>query len=212
MLLVSGSTRSVSQLAGRYPERLGHLLTPKNRNAIAALEATCLWWAADNGCFHGLDEAAFRRMLGRVAGRPRLLWVVCPDKVADARTTLKLFDVWEPELRAAGVPVAFVGQDGQEDLEVPWGRCDCLFVGGSTRFKLSLAAADLMHEAKARGKRVHVGRVNSLRRMTAMMDRGADSIDGSSASMYGDKYIHKYLRWLTHLENQPVMFAEDGEL
>lgn len=207
MLLVSGSTRTVRGLAGRYPDHLGHLLTPKNRNGMASLLSTGLLWAADNGCFNGLDDRAFRRLLGRVAGQPRLLWVACPDRVGDARVTIELFDQWEPELRAAGIPVAFVGQDGQEDFEVPWGMCECFFVGGSTEWKLSLTAADLMAEAKRRGKWVHVGRVNSLKRMRAMHDRGADSIDGSSASMFGDVYARKYLRWLVGLERQPTLFG-----
>lgn len=194
MLLVSGSTRSVQKLASRWPNHLGHLLTPSNRNGMESLLSTGLWWAADNGCYQGLDVARFRRMLSRITGCPRLLWVVCPDRVADARETLKMFDHWHTEVARVG-PVAFVAQDGQEDLELPWDDFACLFVGGSTDWKLSKAAQDVAAEAKGRGKWVHLGRVNSRRRLRYAWAMQADSTDGSSASMFGDKYIHKYLRW-----------------
>src|SRR5438132_1322729 len=87
-LLISGSTCSVCDLAGRYPHRLGHLLTPKNRNGMAATLATGLPHACDNGAYRGFEPERFRRLLKRIAGQPRCLFVVCPDVVADARATL----------------------------------------------------------------------------------------------------------------------------
>lgn len=175
-ILISGTTKSLGRAIAKAPEHFGCLLTPSNRNAPAWCVRSGLPWAADNGCFHGLDAPAFCRMLSRVAGLPRLLWVVCPDVVADAAATLERFEEWKPELRAAGVPVAYVGQDGQEDLPVPWDRFACLFIGGSTRWKLSEASADLMREAKARGLWVHMGRVNSRRRLEAAYRAGCDSV------------------------------------
>lgn len=205
MLLVSGSTRTVRDLAETRPERLGHLLTPRNRNSVASLVRTGLPWAVDNGAFSGFDADAFRSLVRRAAGQPRLLWVVCPDVVADARATLDLFDQWQPELSGMGLPVAFVLQDGQEDLSLP-ADFDCLFIGGTTEFKLSEAAADLVTEAKGRGAWVHMGRVNSLKRMRHAQAIGCDSIDGSSASMFGDKYIHRYLIWLAQLDRERLLF------
>jgi hypothetical protein len=205
MLLVSGSTRSVARMANSYPLRLGHLLTPANRNSVQSIVSTGMAWAVDNGAFAGFDAMRFRSLVKRVAGQKGLLWVVCPDVVADAQRTLELFDLWRYELIESAVPLAFVGQDGLEDYEVPWGGFSCFFIGGSTRWKLSQAAADLAHEAKARSKLVHMGRVNSRRRIVIAHDLGCDSIDGSSASMFGDKYIHKYLQWISQLERQPLL-------
>lgn len=206
MLLVSGSTATWSRLSRANNDLIGHLITPKNRNTHSVF-GTGLRWAADNGCFHGLEADGFRRMLAKIKGRPGCLWVVCPDVVADAKATLARFGEWALEVRSAGHPVAFVGQDGIEDLAVPWSEFDCWFVGGTTRFKLSAASAGLMHEAKARGKWVHVGRVNSLRRMLWCHDNGADSVDGSSMSMFGDKYITAFCRWLRRLHEQPLLFG-----
>jgi hypothetical protein len=208
MLLVSGSTATVRRLAAANRAHLGHLLTPSNRNAASVFD-TGLAWACDNGCYRGLDAPAFRRLLARVKGRPGCLWVVCPDRVADASETLRLFTQWAAEVRAAGHPVAFVGQDGAENSDIPWAEFDCWFVGGSTSWKLSRASADLMHEARRRGKRVHVGRVNSLRRMTWAFDSGADSVDGSSMSMFGDHYIAAFCAWSKRLASQPVLFGRD---
>lgn len=206
ILLVSGSTRTVRGLAQRWPHRLGHLLTPSNRNSVASLLNTGLPWAADNGAFSGFDAQRFRRFLGRITLQPRCLFVVCPDVVADARATLARFGEWVLEVRASGQPVAFVGQDGAEDMDLPWNDFDAWFVGGSTRWKLSQASAGLCAEAKWLGKWVHMGRVNSLRRMQAAFDMGADSIDGTAASMFGDKYIHAFCRWIDRLHQQPTLF------
>lgn len=208
-LLVSGSTATVRGLAGRWPSRLGHLLTPANRNAPSSLLATGLPWAADNGCFGGLDGPAFRRMLSRIAGLPRCLFVVVPDAVGDARATLSLFGEWAEEVAAAGQPLALVGQDGAEDLDIPWGRFDAWFIGGSTGWKLSAASADLSAEAARRGKWLHMGRVNSLRRMRIAHSFGCDSIDGSSASMFGATYIEKYCRWIDGIVSQGTLFTDD---
>jgi hypothetical protein len=205
-LLVSGSTRTVARCARLWPRHLGHLLVPGNRNRPDSLLATGLPWACDNGAFAGLDVVAFRRMLGRIAGVPGCLWVAVPDVVGDARATLGLFDGWRAEVAAAGHPLALVGQDGAEALALPWGAVGCLFMGGSTRWKLSAAAADLCGEAKRRGLLVHVGRVNSLRRLQAARDMGADSVDGSSASRWGEAHVPRFCRRLAQLCGQPVLF------
>lgn len=204
LLLVSGSTRSVRECAGRYPDRLGHLLTPSNRNSVASVVNTGLWWALDNGSFSGFDPVLFRRRLGVVRGEPRCLFVVAPDVVARARETIRLWMRWCADLAECGQPAAFVFQDGQEDLEIP--EAEAYFIGGSTRWKLSSAAADCARYAKTRGAWLHMGRVNSRRRMAHAIELGCDSIDGSSASMFGDTYIPKYMKWLTHLETQRVLF------
>lgn len=203
ILLVSGSTKSVSRLAGQSGGRLGHLLTPKNRCGVRYVLQTGLPWAVDNGAFNCWNPVAFRRLLGRVERKPRLLFIACPDRVGDARATLELFDAWADEVAAAG-PVAFVAQDGQEALPVPWERFSALFVGGSTAWKLSKAAQDLSAEAKRRGKWLHVGRVNSKRRMRFCWSMKADSIDGSSASMFGNIKIPKYLDWLGQMMPWPA--------
>lgn len=206
-ILVSGATKAVRRLATTYPDHLGVLLTPADWHATESILSTGLAWAADNGCFGGLDDKAFRRMLNRIAGLPRLQWVVCPDQVADAGATLRLFDEWEPVLRSHGVPIAFVAQNGQEKFDVPWDRFDALFLGGAetadgAEWKLSQAAIGLASAAKAKGKLLHVGRVNSLRRLKMTYDMGADSVDGSSLSKWANTYLEQFLGVTRQLECQ----------
>jgi len=67
---------------------------------------------------------------------------------------------------------------------VPWGRFQALFVGGSTRWKLGPHAATLIREAKWCAKWVHVGRVNTLRRIAWCKALGVDSIDGSGFARF----------------------------
>ena len=203
-LLVSGATRSLARAVAEYPDAFGKLLTPANRNSLAWAGADGRPWAVDNGCFHRFDEARFRRLVARAAGKPGLLWVAAPDVVADARATLARWSEWAPELRAAGVPLAFVGQDGAEDLPLPWEDMAALFVGGSTRWKLSQASADLGLEAKRRGLLLHMGRVNSRRRLLAAYGRGCDTVDGTGMSKWGDRHLPKFARWLAEIQGYPA--------
>lgn len=216
LILVSGSTRDGARAAGTVGG-VGVLLTPANRNSVASVVRTGLPWGIDNGAFSGFDPDAFRRLVGRSAGMPRLLWVVCPDVVGDARGTLELWGVWAPVLRSAGVPVAFVLQDGQESLPLP--DADCYFIGGSTEFKLSRSAAGLAEEGKRRGAWVHMGRVNSLRRLRIAHGFGCDSVDGSGYSRFAavaaskgrtDMMLERHLRFVRDLERerreQPLLF------
>jgi len=81
-------------------------------------------------------------------------------------------------------PIAFVAQDGQERLPVPWEHFEALFVGGSTQWKLGPHAAALIREAKRHDKWVHVGRVNTLRRIEWFKALEVDSIDGSGFARF----------------------------
>lgn len=170
-LLVSGSTASVARMQ-KHRDRLGILLTPRNRNSVDAVLGTGLPWACDNGAFSGFAPQSFWRLCERAAGQPRLLWFACPDVVGDAVQTLQWFAEWSPAMHRIGLPVALVAQDGLECRDVPWSEFTCLFIGGSTAWKLSHAAWDLASEAKRRGKLVHMGRVNSLRRMRVAQGGG----------------------------------------
>lgn len=195
-LLVSGATPAVRTWYVRRPERLGVLLTPGAGLVRSMLDGT-IPFAADNGCFKGLDASAFLRLLAFLAGCPhRPLFVVAPDVVADAAATLSRFGVWAPVIRSLGLPVALVGQDGLTSDVVPWGGLDAYFVGGSTEWKLSEPSRRLVEAAKAAGKHVHMGRVNSLKRIRWAAEWGCDTIDGTGFSWFSDVRIPKAIRWM----------------
>jgi hypothetical protein len=162
--------------------RMGWLLNPRAGASIRTIVQSGMLWACDNDCFKQLHRSAYLKMLRRVSDQPRLQWVVAPDVVGDAEKTIARFRLWLPTLRYYRLPVAFVAQDGQEDLPVPWNEIACLFIGGSTEWKLSPMAAALIREAHARGKWVHVGRVSTDNRIGHFDTLPVDSIDTTAAS------------------------------
>lgn len=115
--------------------------------------------------------------------RSRCLFAVCPDIVGNAKRTLEIFHHQDHWLRDLWPP-ALVAQNGMEDLEIPWHDLQCLFIGGVDPWEDSDAVADLVREAKLRGKWVHVGRVNTPERFEHFLRLGADSCDGSGVSRY----------------------------
>lgn len=198
MLLVSGATKTTARLAS--DPRLGTLLVPGNGNKPAGKP-----WACDNGAFAGFREKAFRKMLGKMRGLPGCLWVAAPDVVCDAPGTRALFDKWEPVIREMGFPVAFVAQNGLTIDTAPWDRLDCLFIGGDDAFKLGPEARELAAEAKRRGKLVHMGRVNTLRRMRYAYEIGVDTIDGTQFSRFAERWLKWGLDGMASIEAQTLM-------
>lgn len=194
-ILVSGGTATLRRCLPEWAAGLGHLTSPATGSAVESMLATGLPWAADNGAFAGFEPGAFARMVEKVAGQPRLLWLACPDVVGDAAGTLRLFEEWMPQLRWR-VPLAFVLQDGQESLPVPWRYLAAVFVGGSTRWKVGGAAARLVEQAKRHGLLAHMGRVNSLRRIRTAIDFGCDTIDGGQFSRWGDVKLERGCQWV----------------
>ena len=140
-------------------------------------------FAIDNGAFAQFEPEAFRSLLKRESDSRNLCrFVAVPDIVANARRTLEVFDAWHEELN--NWPLAFVAQDGQEALPIPWSFVSAIFIGGTTSFKLSHAARDIIKTAKAIGKWVHAGRVNTPARFEYFESLGADSIDGTGLAQY----------------------------
>jgi hypothetical protein len=105
-----------------------------------------------------------------------------------------------PQIRKLGYPAALVAQDGLESLEVPWSDFDVLFLGGSTGWKLGEHAAALTAKAVSQGKWVHMGRVNSFKRITYAKQIGCTSSDGTYISFGPSKNLPKVLSWLERLE------------
>jgi hypothetical protein len=171
-------------LANPRPD-LGLMLSPGMGNNVAPLQF--FPYALDNGCYAQGDSFDAGDWLEWLAGlrryRERCLFAVAPDVVGDARATLERSTPYLPTVRQLGYPVAFVTQDGCRSDLVPWDGFDVLFVGGSDAWKLGEASWQIVAEAKARGRTVHMGRVNSFRRLRACAVSGVDSADGT------------YLRW-----------------
>lgn len=201
MLYLSGAVRPELPALG-----VGYMLTPMmgNRPDLSGAQ-----FGIDTGCFANPAAYSDGRYLDYLAelapDRKRCLFATAPDVVGDAVATLAKSLPVLPLLRAAGYPAALVAQDGLEGMDVPWDAFDCLFVGGTTVWKLSEATYALAREAKRRGKWVHQGRVNSLRRLRAAAMGGYDSADGTFLKFAPDKNLPRVLRWLHDLRTRPAL-------
>jgi hypothetical protein len=189
MILVHASPKT---LAPYRTENLGVLCSPRCVYADDIQE----WpWAADNDAFSKWDEGRYRDMLVRLRGRKGCLFVTAPDVVGDATHTLRKFEQWWDTLDDLDQPIAYVGQDGH-DFAPYWDYFDALFIGGTTEWKMGPQAAQLILEAKERGKWVHMGRVNSYERGRYARWLGCDSIDGTQFSWFRDTKLPAYLNSL----------------
>lgn len=180
-LLVCSAPLSIVAEVGmdEYKAHFGLLTTPRSGHTPRTAVNLGVPWAMDNDAFSGFSAEAFIKMMRRYQGIQGCKWVAVPDVVGDAKATLKRFYQWQPAVTYFGFPSALVAQDGLEDLPIPWGMFDCLFIGGSTEWKLGAVAAGIIREAKRREKWVHMGRVSSVRRFRYSQNLNCDSADGS---------------------------------
>jgi hypothetical protein len=126
--------------------------------------------------------------------------------IGHARPTLELFHKHVGLVKELGFPVAFVAQDGIEEMldEVPWAEIDAIFLGGSDDFKIGEAGRIVTARAKAEGKLVHMGRVNSERRLTIANSWDCDTADGTYLRFGPDENLPKLLSWLDAIAPEPM--------
>jgi hypothetical protein len=196
---------------------LGVLIQPDTAS-IAHKLASFPYYAVDNGCFakgEQFDAAAYLDWLAVIGARrdaELCLFATAPDVVGDAAATLARSIDFLPKIRAAGLPAAFVAQDGSEaDGMIPWSAIDAVFIGGSTEWKLSPAAAEVVSQAKRRGKWVHMGRVNSLRRLKLAAEWGVDSADGTMLAFGPTAGLAKLVAWLGEINDYSYGYRGDDE-
>jgi hypothetical protein len=168
-------------------------------------------WAADNGCFtnpDAFDVGRYRRWLD-ARDRYTCLFVTAPDWVGEWCSTLDRYYEVAETLRADGWKVALVAQDGlQLYLDViDWSGIDALFLGGSTEWKLSADAADLVRDARSAGLWCHMGRCNSRRRLRVAHDMGCDSADGTFLAHAGGQGLAEVRGWLETLVIQTDLLS-----
>lgn len=204
MLYLANASSPGARDAMRTGE-IGMICTPaEGRDPLTGVS-----WGADNGCFgKGYPGApSWLSWLARLAEHAeRCLWATAPDIVGDAAATLHRSRPHLPAIRALGYPAALVAQDGLEHLTVPWSTFDVLFIGGSTEWKLGPAAAGLVADAHDRGKRVHMGRVNSRRRFSYAEHLGCHSADGTFLAFGPDTNLPRLLSWT----RQGALFTNPG--
>lgn len=193
----------------RFPmEGFGMLINPKWVTVPPGVRNEGRIWALDNGAFNNrFNPTKFNAALERLKPyREKCLFIVAPDVLADSTETRRLWDEWAPRLE--GWPLAFVAQDGQTPEQMP--DCDWLFVGGTTEYKLGPDARSLIAWSRARDIRVHVGRVNTWRRMRYFKMLGVETMDGTLLCYGIDTHKQKVCDWVGILRAQGMLFEEGG--
>ena len=205
-ILISGGCReTIAHIAKTCPHLrryMGWMNSPRHCYSIQTLRKIgCTSMCLDNAAYSNFCPDAYSRMLDKWADAPiPVEWVTIPDVVGNAALTNTLFDKWQDRIFA--FPRAYVAQDGAEDLELPWDDFKCLFIGGTTGWKLSQSAESVVKEGKRRGKVIHMGRVNSQKRMRYAFQLGCESVDGTGYSKYNKKELRKALEYVHFLHNE----------
>lgn len=142
-------------------------------------------WAYDNGAYkdwtagRNFNVQAYERDLERLAAMEgaRPDFAVAPDVVAGGPKSLDLSLAWAPRI-AHLAPLYLAVQDGMSegDVAAVVGPFAGLFVGGSLEWKVRTGGTwvALAHHL---GRRCHIGRVGTERRLRWARRIGADSID-----------------------------------
>lgn len=205
--------------------------------------ADWVWYAADNGCYGGKfpgGDAWLDWLTRLVTGREhRCLFAVAPDVFNPAlredmgSVSLRQSRMFLCDVRALGVPVALVAQNGLTPDMVPWDEIDWIFLGGcryclhcdwwpdfstlrgntcpqcskpTEEWKESPAAHKLAMAAREHGKRVHMGRGNSGRRWALAEVFGCKTMDGTFITFGPAKNLPRARKWWARAS----LFAEDG--
>jgi hypothetical protein len=213
MIYLSGADNALWRAAAAS-EDIGLIASPDMCGSIRKV-SMYRYWAADNACFahaQDFDWVAFLRWLSALERlQETCLFVAAPDVVGDWAATLVRSMPALPILRAMGWVAAIVLQDGATPEQVPWGDCDAVFVGGTTRWKLGQQAESCCRTARTRGKWVHMGRVNSARRLAIARQFGCDSVDGTFVARGPRFNAPRMLAWLRDANAQmSLRFAQTG--
>lgn len=186
MICYATQTGNIRNLAALRANGWRLLVSPKNGHSKVNGDFRYgvdngAWWAYQNK--QSFDSAAFERVLVKFGDRAD--WIVLPDIVAGGLASLAFSLSWVDRVQRHGRLMLLPVQDGMAvgDVRPHLSERVGIFIGGGTEWKLAMMAAwgELAAEI---GCYLHVGRVNTERRIALCAAAGADSFDGTSASRY----------------------------
>lgn len=146
-------------------------------------------YALDNGAWTAFqqgtrfDESAFLRAVDAVGEKAD--WIVIPDIVAAGKRSLDYSLAWLQRMKSLPTPLLLAVQDGMtpDDVRDYLSPAVGIFVGGSSTWKEQTAVM-WGKLSRRRNCRLHIGRVNSQRRISICAAAGANSFDGTSATRF----------------------------
>jgi len=159
-------------------------------------------WAFDNGAFKDwtaqkpFNEDRYLRDLDYLWLQQNVQpdFIVAPDIVAGGGRSLKFSLEWLPKLLPHKRPVYLVVQDGMEpaDVKAELDPFAGVFVGGSHEWKLK-TARDWTDFAHLNGRKCHIGRMGTEKKVRAALRWGVDSID-SCLPLWSQGNLERFLR------------------
>lgn len=188
-------------LSGAIVDELPAMITPRMRQRPGPDQL----WAADNGRYASPGDYTDAGYLDWLARMPvdRCLFATAPDSWGNAAQTLADSIPLLPRIRALGYRAALVAQPHMAVDDVPWELVDVLFIGGPNSWQHSDQLRELAAAARARGVWVHMGRVNSLRRLRYAAAIGCSSADGTVLAFDPGRPMG---RWAQLVGNQPTVW------
>jgi len=163
-------------------------------------------WCLDNGAWTAhqtgqeWDANLFTKLCDKLGDGAQ--FVVVPDIVGGGLDSLQLSLSWLPSLDHVAQRRLIAVQDGMvpDDVRPYLNERVGVFVGGTTDWKInSMPAWGKL--AKVTNTYLHIGRVNTSRRIMLCKDCGADSFDGSGVSRFPSE-----LRRLNNEVKQQYLF------
>lgn len=179
-------------------------------SAKGCLRTEGMPYAMDNGAWTAyqqdlpFDERAFSKAIDLLGASAD--WIVIPDIVAGGLRSLDYSLAWIERLRGLSTPLLLAVQDGMaiDDVRSLLSPSVGIFIGGTTSWKEE-TAQQWGALARRRNCYLHVGRVNSQRRIAICAAAGANSFDGTSVTRFA-----KSITRLDAATRQPDFFAASG--
>ena len=201
--LIDGSSARLKERRAQANELIaGQLLTPLTR--YRRCEDV---FGIDNGGFTGAKIEGFTKIINNQHEvRGQCLFAAVPDKVGSHKDTLSMWNDYQHI--ADGYKKAFVAQDGFDEWP---SNADAIFLGGSTEFKDSYEADQIVTAALKENMHVHIGRVNTIERFYHFHELGAHTCDGSGVSMY-DHMLERLYNLFNQYKNGSTIKMKQADL
>lgn len=189
----------------------GIITAPNHKGIPHDIKYTQKPWAADLGCLVGPDyvkkmdfNIIFDWLYEMKPYRDRCLFLAGFDVVGDALGTLEAFAEFNHYF--IDWPLAYIAQNGSESLPFPE-SAKAIFIGGTTSWKISMSAVNVIKRAQAKNMHIHIGRVNYGRRyrlFRVLTGSNQFTCDGTRTRYDG---VSKTLRAWHGYEAQPPLFT-----
>ena len=204
MLYLTGCIPSKPEIQQQLIQHgIGALLTPYSQRNLPSTDWT---WAADNGCFGKTwSQNTWLKWLEAKQEYPKPLFATVPDVVGSHKETMTRWKQHSTEVKNLNYQTAFVLQDGATTSNIPIDEFDALFIGGTTEFKLSQQARTIVEYCQSHDKWIHMGRVNSKRRIKLAFEWRCNSVDGTYLAFSPDANTPRLIK-MVNSGTQPQLF------